>query len=381
MNPNNLALLLGLSVIAALGLRFVNKRPPPNPEPEPEITVQSAGATVPAVVRPPARPPARPLARPRIPAPAMVPLTNQTEAVTAPTGGWLEKLLDGSGGPELNPAQVAAYLEENRRTAESLITAAALTGNVDCLREAATHAPGDPRVHLRLAFAGATPEERAAAVAALRAADPDNALGDYLAAHADFKSGHTDAAVTNLLLAAGKGPLRDYTLDFAQAAEEAYLSAGYSVAEAKVAGMIGIVLPHFQQLRDVGREMSSLQQEYARAGDTESASALLAMGRHLSSQLQTQAGGTLLGELVGIVTEKTFLNGLPLTAGLTAAGLTAEQRLLELQQRQAAIKEVASASDLLRHLGEREIITYMDRMKLHGEYAALVWLRNKYGEP
>ena len=94
MNPNNLALLLGLSVIAALGLRFVNKRPPPNPEPEPEITVQSAGATVPAVVRPPARPPARPLARPRIPAPAMVPLTNQTEAVTAPTGGWLEKLLD-----------------------------------------------------------------------------------------------------------------------------------------------------------------------------------------------------------------------------------------------------------------------------------------------
>jgi len=367
-------MVIGLVVLAAIGLRLANDR---SPVPEPVIApaeVQSpADSSVPAV--------ARPVARPRLPAPAMEPLTNQIGALEAPTESSLAKLLKGEESPKLTAEQIAKYLEENKRTPESLITAAGMSGNLDLLREAATNFPGDPRVQLTLAFSGESPEEKSRALAAFRAADPGNSLGDYLAAHEDFKAGRTDMAVTNLLIAAGKGPLKDYMLDYAQAAEEAYLSAGLSVAESKVAGMFGVLLPHFQGLRDVGRQMVNLQNEYARAGDAESARAIWDIGMHLSNQMQTQTDGTLIGELVGMVTEKAFLNTLDANSVINATGLTVGQRLRDLEQHKQAIKDVAGANDLLRQLSEREVITYMDRMRLHGEYSALQWLKNKHGKP
>lgn len=372
MNPKFFMVVIGLLLVVVIAVKMTKSGPEPIPETSSALDDRPKEPDPAAIAQP---------SRPRLPAPALPPLTNSTDTIQSPSQVTIRKMLTGEAFPELSADHIEKYLKENQRSAESLILAAGLTKDVNLLREAATNFPGDPRVHLTLAFDGEGPEEKSRALAAFRAADPDNSLGDYLAAYEDLKAGRTDAAVTNLMLATSKSRMEDYSRDQIQPIAEAHLSAGRSVAVAKVAGHNGMDLSHLSPLRDLGKQLVSLQDEYAQGGDAESAQAVGEIGRHLSGQLQTQGGITVVSELVGMLVEKNFLDTMDPATVIDANGLTATQRLADLEQRKQYLKELALAQTLALELSERDAVVYMDRTRLFGEVAAWEWLREKFGTP
>src|SRR5438309_7082169 len=110
--------------------------------------------------------------------------------------------------------------------------------------------PNDPQVAFEAVFKkDASPEERHQWLEALKKADTGNSLPNYLLALDYFKSGQIDQAVQELVAVSGKQQFQDYTLDRMQDDEEAYLAAGYSVAEART---IPVSLPQLRQVKDLG---------------------------------------------------------------------------------------------------------------------------------
>ena len=73
----------------------------------------------------------------------------------------------------------------------------------------------------------------------LKQAAPDNALANYLSAGNYFKSGQPEQAIEELQAGAAKLNFNDYTQDSIQSMTEAYMAAGYSEAEAKLAATTG----------------------------------------------------------------------------------------------------------------------------------------------
>jgi hypothetical protein len=76
-------------------------------------------------------------------------------------------------------------LEENRRSAESVLAAFRTTEDQAFLREAVEKYPKDPRVSFAAYFAArnqpdSSPEERRQRLDAFKQSAPDNALADYL---------------------------------------------------------------------------------------------------------------------------------------------------------------------------------------------------------
>ncbi|PAW86884.1 MAG: hypothetical protein B9S33_07270 [Pedosphaera sp. Tous-C6FEB] len=319
--------------------------------------------------------------RPRLPAPRLPQTAGPADSVPeAAAPNPLAKLLNGEG-VKLTPEQVDAYLQQNKRSAEALLAAARMTGNLGLAREAAEKSPHDPRVQLDLALRGETPEEKRKALDRFRQLARDNPLGDYLSALDHFKSGRTDDGVKDLLQVGGKHRFQDYTHDHAQNAEEALLSAGHGVLESKAAGLFGVVLPHLQLLRELGTQMTELQKQYAQAGDSTSAQAVGQMGLNLAWQMEGQPGRTLVGELVGLSIEKKFLTAQSPDSPFGTDGRTVRDRLAELDAHRQSMRELTPFTDMLPRLSEREALIYFDRLKLHGEADALRWLKNKHGNP
>jgi hypothetical protein len=85
--------------------------------------------------------------------------------------------------PGMSRVQIESYLEQNRRSAESLLAAFRLTRDRALLQEAAEKYPNDPRVH----YAGwisayrddnSSPEERRQWLEAFKQSAPGNALAN-----------------------------------------------------------------------------------------------------------------------------------------------------------------------------------------------------------
>ncbi len=370
MNPRSLTLLAAGILLAAAWLVMTRR---------PAVTLGGGGQV--AAHTPAPSVTSREHRKPRLPAPAVGMVSGASEGVPEATvPNSMARLLNG-GEAKLTPEQAATYLQQNRRSAEALLAAARLTGDLALVREAAEKFPNDPRVRLDLALRGETPEERRTALDAFRQLAHDNPLGDYLSALDHFKSGRTDDGVKALLQVGGKNRLQDYTLDHAQSAEEALLSAGYGALEAKAAGAYGVLLPHIQSLRDLGNTMAELQKQYTQAGDAASAQAVGQMGLNLAWQLEGQSGRTLLGELVGMAIEKKFLATHSPDSPFGGNGRTVRDRLAEMDAHRQSIRELTGLTELLPRLPEREAILYFDRLKLNGELDALQWLKNKHGNP
>jgi hypothetical protein len=94
------------------------------------------------------------------------------------------RLMDNEGPtPGMSRVQIESYLEQNRRSAESLLAAFRLTRDRALLQEAAEKYPNDPRVH----YAGwisayrddnSSPEERRQWLEAFKQSAPGNALAN-----------------------------------------------------------------------------------------------------------------------------------------------------------------------------------------------------------
>ncbi|MDB6055255.1 MAG: hypothetical protein JWN25_2778, partial [Verrucomicrobiales bacterium] len=194
--------------------------------------------------------------------------------------------------PKITAEQAETFLKENNRNASSLLAAFRTTQDPALLQEAMQKFPNDPMVAFEAAFReNSNPGESRQWLEVLKRTAPENALGNYLSALDYFKSGHGDLAVQELLAASGKKQFEDYTQARVQDDEEAYLSAGYSVAEAKTVSSMQLMLPQLQQIKQLGTEMLNMANAYKQSGDDRSAQTTLQMLANLGQRYANLAPG------------------------------------------------------------------------------------------
>lgn len=315
---------------------------------------------------------------PNLPAPPMVP-SAPTEPLHGLTGtNLITHILKSDKAPVLPRHQIESYLNENRRSAGSLLAAFRATQDQTLLQEAIEKYPEDPQVAYTAAYRleGA---DRRQWLEAFKKAAPDNALANYLSASEHFKAGQVNQAVEELAAASRQGRFTDYTLEFGQSDEEAWRAAGYSVAEAKTIGASSLLLPHLAETKALAHQMVDLARAYRTSGDASSAELTLQMAVDLGRRLDEPDGSPLVTKLVGRAIEGIGLREMaPDTPH--SRGKTAQERLAEITQERARIKEIATQFDeVAPRLSEQDWISYRDRWRMFGEEEALRWALNKHG--
>ena len=320
---------------------------------------------------------------PRLPAPPI--------QATAPPAALPAELLRSANlyalltnkASKLTPAQVAPYLEANRRNAASLLAAFRTTGDPALLEEAMQKYPNDPQVGFEAAIRReASPAERRQWLDAFKQSAPDNALANYLSALDHFKGGQTDQAVHDLVAASGKPQFQDYSLDRVQSDEEAYRAAGYPVAEAKIVATSHLLLPQLAQVRDLSRNIIDLANSYQQTGDEGSRQAALQMAVNLGRRYGDAAAGEwLISQLVGINVERMALSAMDPNSPYGGTGDTVQNRLDQLSQQRAAFRELSNQADpFWQSMTDQDWISYHNRSAVFGEEAAMRWLVGKYGQ-
>ena len=284
--------------------------------------------------------------------------------------------------PELTAAQVEAYLKANGRKASSLLAAYRTSNDPALLQEAMQKYPNDPQVAFEAVFKkDASPEEQRQWLDAFKQSAPDNALANYLSALNYFKAGQRDQAVQELVAASGKPQYQDYTQNRVQDDVDAYLSAGYSAAEAKSIALPWLMVPQFSPVKQLGQQMVDLANAYTQAGDPASAQATLQIAANLGQRLGGSPDVCLLTPLVGIAVERMALGAMDPNSPYGDNGQTVQDRLNQITQQRAAIHELADqANPLLATLPGQDWISYVDRHLMFGEEAAMRWVVSKYGQ-
>ncbi len=337
-----------------------------------------AGGSSQQAMRTAAQPASAAHASPALPAPALPPSTNPgTESAGDEGSSSLGKLLE-KGLPRLSATQLQAYLAQNRRSAESLLVAARLTGDASLLNEALKRFPNDPHVQLEAAKQATDPAAREAAYEAMAASDPNNALGCYLAAAEAMNSGKSDDAIRWLNDAAGRGALNDYLMANVQATEEALVSTGTPATEAKAIAIASAELPHLTTMNSLSRQMAELADAYAQRGDASSSQAVLEMGFVMGRDVQDKLGRTLIGDLVGAAIQERFLKAVDPQTQVPGSPQSAAERLEALRAHRDTIKRLMRQADPAQ-LSAADLSLYLDRQKALGELAAVQWLRTRLG--
>ncbi len=274
--------------------------------------------------------------------------------------------------------QVEAYLSQNHSNVESLITAYNVTGDKAYLRQALADSPTNSLALASAILMGADPEKRPEWIAQLKSSAPENSLGDYLSARENFKSTNYQSALADLGNAQSKSVFQDYALERLQGLEEIYMNSGHSAAEAKALAMVNIHLPHLKEMRDVGRDLSALEARYAEAGDANSAQALARMGLNIADTLAQSGAYSMLSQAVGIAIQKDLLRPLDPNQSYDFLPGPVKEQLTQLDAQKKELQSLGATFDQwIQVASEPQLVSYFDRMKLHGEAEALRWARTQ----
>jgi len=169
-----------------------------------------------------------------------------------------------------------------------------------------------------------------------------------------------------------------------QAVEELQISAGRAADEARVAAFQACAqVPHLGPMRELAQAMQTAAEQYRQQGEAAYADSLAGAGLLLGSHLSAGGGSqTLINQLVGISLEKRFLQLLDPTRNQDPLGRSVAEVRAAIERHQALLKDYAqSMAGLMFGLDDPELANYMERVKLHGEEAALAWLKAKHGQP
>jgi hypothetical protein len=316
----------------------------------------------------------------RLPAPRMQAAAPPAESPTEESTNLFDRFKDKE--PKLTAEQVEAYLKANGRKASSLLAAYRTSGDPALLKEAMGKYPNDPQVAFEAVLdKDLSPEEQRQWLNTFEKSAPDNAMANYLSALNCFNSGQTDQGIQELTAAAGKG-FDDYTLGREQDDEEAYLSAGYSAAEAERIADSWLMLPQLAPLKQLGQDLVGLANAYSQAGDQASAQAALQMAMNLGQHYaDTSASPTLIGPLVGLAIETIALKAMDPNSPYGSNGQTVQDQLNQIAQQRAAIHELGDqAGPLLPMMSDQDMLNYENRRRAFGEAAAIQWLVSKYGQ-
>ncbi len=316
---------------------------------------------------------------PRLPAPRFQVATPPAEDLTSTN--LYARFKDKS--PKLTVEQVEPYLKANGRNAASLLAAYRTTGDASLLAEAMQGYPNDPQVAFEAIFnKDASAEERRQWLDTFKKSEPDNALANYLSALDYFKAGHTDQALQEFIAASGKQQFQDYTSERYQDDAEAFLAAGYSVADAKTASGLHLLLPQLAQVKELGLDMIELAKSYRQAGDDASAQAALQMAINLGQRYSKPSPGeATVSQLVGIHLEGIALNTMDPNSPYGDAGQTVRDRVIQLARQNGEVNESnRQVESIFPKVSDQDWINYRDRWLMFGEQNAEQWLINKYGQ-
>jgi RNA polymerase sigma factor (sigma-70 family) len=324
---------------------------------------------------------AKKMRSPRLPAPAVLtaPLQADTQADLQRTNLY-ERFKDG--GHKLTTAQLDAYLKANHRNVSSLLAAYRTSHDPAFLAEAMQKFPNDPRVAFEAVFdKDLSAEDQRQWLNTFEKSDPDNALPNYLSALNYFKTGQTDQAVQELIAASEKGQFQDYSVDRYEDDAEAYLGAGYSVAEAKTEAALQLLLPQLAQVKQLAQDTANMAQSYQQTGDPASAQSALQMTMNLGQRYADQSPGeAMISQLVGLAVEKIALSGMDPNSPYGTAGQTVQDALNQVTQQQADLHALGrQVESILPTLSDDDWVNYKDRWMTSGETAAEQWLVGKYG--
>lgn len=185
-----------------------------------------------------------------------------------------------------------------------------------------------------------------------------------------FEQGKSEEAMAELAQALGK-PVDDMTLTFTQNTEEAYRSAGLTVAEAKMTALYQSTkteLLGFRHLADHLRNLRKFDIAAGNDGDAQSSRDLqLAIAR------EVQNGGFIVDTLLAMTIEKGVLKEINTPES--------QARLKEIEeQRRVMTEQALKIPDLMQDqsIPQSDWILYFDRSKLFGEQAANEWILRKY---
>ena len=297
------------------------------------------------------------------------------EPASAGTSNIFQRMMSGELDLQLTSEQWAEYLRQYGTNVETLLA----TQKKDYIKLAAELFPNDPRVQYAVLTRELFPEARREWLDRFKQSAPDNALAGYLSAREYLRAGDREQGLKDFAEAAGKPHFNDYTLEQVQNMEDAQLSAGRSVLEAKMAAGSELLLPQLAMFKGLAQDVQGMQKEYIAAGDSASAEALAQMGRSLAQQLIAGEGSrTLISQLVGLAIERITISPLPLDSQPEFLNGTVQQRIDELTAFRQNVKSlVPQIEEMMARGNETEIISYFDRMKLQGEYKAMLWLQNR----
>ena len=315
---------------------------------------------------------------PRLPAPQLQVAVRPVESLQATN--LYDRFKDKQ--PKLTARQVEPYLRANGRNAASLLASYRTTGDAALLAEAMQKFPNDPQVAFEAAFkTDSSPVERHQWLEAFKKSDPENSLPNYLSARGAFLAGNADLAVQELIAASGKKLFQDYTPERMQDDEEAYLAAGYSVAEAKTIPGSQLLLPQLKQMKTLASDLVNLADSYRQAGDESSAQASLQIAANLGQRYRDTPGETEISWLVGMAVERIALSEMDPNSAYGSDGQTVQDRINQLAQKNSELKQLNQRLEpLLPNLSDQDWISYKDRWRAFGEEAAIQWVVNKYGQ-
>jgi len=278
-----------------------------------------------------------------------------------------------NGERRLTAEQIDAFVNARNRNADSLLSAFRLGGDQAFLKEAMERFPDHPQVLMTSLSQVQDAEKRLAILENLKRVDPNNAMGNCMAARALLQLGRKDEALEELRKSIGKS-VDDFTVALAQNDEEAFLFSGLPPAQAKLMALFGSSKSLVLQFRDLGDEMAKMGKDFQAGGDELSAESLRGIQSGLGQQLQ--GSGTLVDFLVGRLVEKRAIEG------VDSEETQARLEVLD-QQKQNLTGKAKQVMELIKDpsVAEGDWLLYFDRAKLFGEAAANDWMLEKYPQP
>ena len=140
-------------------------------------------------------------------------------------------------------------------------------------------------------------------------------------------------------------------------------------------------MPNRGDLKQLAYDMVELAKSYQRAGDEASAQAALQMAAHLGRRYEKGGPGQpTIDQFLGIAMETLALNAMNPSTPYGNSGQTVRDRLNQVAQQKAALKELVTQSEPFRQtMADQDWIGFTDRTKTFGEEAALRWALSKYG--
>jgi hypothetical protein len=285
-----------------------------------------------------------------------------------------------TGLPNIPREKVEEYLRKHNRDMASLLAAFHALQDTNYLNEAATNFPNDPRLQWTILTRRAFPEDRRKWLDSFKTSSPSNSLANYLSAQDYFKNNQPDAAMKELLAASAKSQFRDYSMDTILDGEDLGRFSGSSADDTRhisMAGMTGDLLPELTSLKGIAIGIRDLQQQYANSGDAASVQNLAQMGLGLADRFSSGDDGRfLISQLVGMGAEAIVLQSLDQNTSYDfLGGQTPAQRLAELKQQRASIRELTqNLNSVLPTMSEDQMANYWERQKIYGELEAMRWL-------